>query len=53
VLSAIFDGLKRAGKAALADDTLRVIQRPNVILGGIDRMHPRAEIVVREIRGVA
>ena len=53
VLTAIFDGLKRAGKAALADDNLMVIQRTNVILGGIDRMHPRAEIVVREIRGVA
>lgn len=52
VLSAIFDGLKRAGKAALEDDNLMVIQETRVTLGGIDRLRPRAEVVVRRIQGV-
>lgn len=51
VASAVFDGLKRAGKAALADDNLMVIQDTRIKLGGIDRLHPRAEITIREIVG--
>lgn len=52
VLSAIFDGLKRAGKAALEDDNLMVVQQTRVALGGIDKLRPRAEVVVRRIQGV-
>lgn len=52
VTSAVFDGLKRAGKAALEDDNLFVIQRTEVVLGGVDRIHPRAVVTVREIRGI-
>jgi len=52
VTSAVFDGLKRAGKAAIEDDNLFVIQRTEVVLGGVDRIHPRAVVTVREIRGI-
>lgn len=52
VLSAIFDGMKRAGKAALADDSLMVIQDVRVRLAGIDRLRPRAEVCVAMIDGI-
>lgn len=46
VASAIFDGLKRAGKAALADDNLCVIQRTVIELIAIDPLLPRAMVTV-------
>ena len=44
---AINDGLKLAGEAALADDSILIIQRNTVELGGIDRGNPRVEITLR------
>lgn len=52
VLSAIFDGMKRAGKHALADDSLMVVQDVHVRLAGIDPLRPRAVVTVAEIEGV-
>lgn len=52
VLSAIFDGMKRAGKHALADDSLMVVQDVRVVLVGIDPLRPRAVVTVTEIDGV-
>lgn len=46
VTTAIFDGLKRAGAAALADDNLMVIQRTVIELAGIDKAAPRAIVTV-------
>lgn len=52
VLSAIFDGMKRAGTHALADDSLMVVQDVRVVLAGIDPLRPRAVVVVTEIEGM-
>lgn len=46
VTTAIFDGLKRAGKAALADDNLCVIQRTIIELTAVDELAPCAVITV-------
>lgn len=46
VTSAIFDGLKRAGKAALEDDNLCVVQRLVVQLVGVDPLCPCALVTV-------
>ena len=46
VTSAIFDGLKRAGRDALEDDNLCVVQRLVVELVGVDPLCPCAVVTV-------
>lgn len=46
VTSAVFDGLKRAGKAALEDDNLCVVQRLVVELVAVDPLCPSATVTV-------
>lgn len=46
VTSAIFDGMKKAGRHALYDDNLCIIQRTIVELVAIDENCPGAEITV-------
>ena len=44
--TAVFDGLKRAGRAALADDNLRVIRRVTVSTVAVDPRRPRIRVTV-------
>ncbi len=46
VTSAVFDGLKRAGKSALEDDNLCVVQRLVVELVAVDPVCPSATVTV-------
>jgi len=46
VLTAVFDGMRKAGKAALADDNLCIIQDTRVVLLGIDPIAPRTIVTV-------
>ena len=46
VTSAVFDGMKRAGKAALYDDNLCIVQRTIVELVAVDPMCPSATVTV-------
>lgn len=46
VTSAVFDGMKRAGKAALYDDNLCIVQRTIVELVAVDPLCPSATVTV-------
>ena len=46
VLCAIFDGMKRAGKRALADDNMRVVRRTVIETPDVDAANPRVEVTV-------
>ncbi len=46
VTSAVFDGMKRAGKAALYDDNLCIVQRTVVELVAVDPLCPSATVTV-------